>query len=148
MTRAHVHSEEFPVSPDRLFAILTQPSAIRSWWSASRAIVVPAKGGTWAAAWGEDEDDPDYVTVATLSEFEPPKRLVLSDYRYHAKSGGLPFDADFVTSFEVEATPDGARLRVTQDGFPDGPEADGFLQGCTQGWVDTFAGIRSHLAPD
>ena len=74
MTRAHVHSEEFPVSPDRLFAILTQPSAIRSWWSASRAIVVPAKGGTWAAAWGEDEDDPDYVTVATLSEFEPPKR--------------------------------------------------------------------------
>ena len=72
--------------------------------------------------------------------------MVLSDQRYVARSGPLPFEANFVTTFEVE--PDGtngARLRVTQDGFPVAPEADEFYANCEQGWHDTFAGIRKFL---
>jgi len=148
MTRTHVHRETFSVSPERLFSILITPSAIRAWWGPARAIVIPAVGGTWAAAWGADEDDPDYVTVATLVELDPPRKLAMADYRYHAKSGALPFEADFVTTFEVEPSGDGATLCVTQAGFPDDPVADDFLKGCEQGWTDTFAGIRRFLADD
>lgn len=146
MTRTHVHAEVFSVPPEELFALLLRPSAIRAWWGAARAVVTPVPGGTWAAAWGDDEDDPDYVTIATLTELDPPRKVVMADYRYHSKGGPLPFEADFVTTFEVEAAEGGAQLRVTQDGFPDGPEADGFLTGCEQGWTDTFAGIRRFLA--
>lgn len=145
-TRAHVHEETFDTTPERLFDLLLSPSAIRGWWAAARAIVIPAPGGTWAAAWGESEDDPDYVTAATIRELERPRRLVLADYRYHAKDGPLPFEADFVTELVVEPHEDGARLRVTQDGFPAGPEADAFYAGCQTGWLDTFAGIRAFLA--
>lgn len=144
-TRKHVHEETFSVSPERLFALLHTPSSIRQWWGVSRAIVLPVSGGLWTAAWGDVEDDPDYSTSATIQEFDPPRRMVLSDYRYHAKTGPLPFPANFVTEFSVSPNSEGASLRVTQDGFPMGPEADEFYAGCKQGWEDTFAGIRRYL---
>jgi uncharacterized protein YndB with AHSA1/START domain len=145
-TRKHVHEEVFPASPERLFALLHTPSAIRQWWGVARAVVLAHPGGTWAAAWGEAEDEPDYITVATIREFEPPRRMVLTDYRYRAKSGPLPFAAEFVTEFAVTPHAEGAVLRVTQDGFPAGPEADQFYAGCETGWRNTFAGIRRYLA--
>jgi len=147
-TRKQVHEEVFPVAPERLFTILHTPSAIRSWWGVARAVVLPQTGGVWAAAWGQAEDDPDYITVATIQEFEPPHLMVLGNYRYRAKSGPLPFAADFVTEFAVLPHPTGAILRVTQDGFPIGPEADEFYAGCEMGWRDTFAGIRRHLSQE
>ncbi len=144
-TRKHVHEEIFPAAPEDLFALLHTPSAIRQWWSAARAVVLPERGGTWAAAWGEEEDDPDYVTVATIREFDPPRRLVLADYRYRAREGQPPFESDFVTEFRVEPHAEGALLRVAQDGFPAGPEGDEFFAACEKGWRDTFEGIRRYL---
>jgi uncharacterized protein YndB with AHSA1/START domain len=144
-TRKHTHEEIFASSPEQLFAILHTPSAIRAWWSVARAIVMPQTGGVWAATWGESEDEPDYITTATIKVFEPPQRMVLSDYRYRAKSGPLPFEADFVTEFLVSPHPAGSVLKVTQDGFPAGAEADEFYAGCVKGWRDTFAGIRRYL---
>jgi uncharacterized protein YndB with AHSA1/START domain len=145
-TRKLVHEEAFPVSAERLFTLLVTPSAIRRWWGVARAIVLPEPGGLWAAVWGEDEDDPDYITAATIREFEPPHRMLMGEYRYRAKSGPLPFTADFVTEYVVLPHPEGASLRVTQDGFPLGPKADEFYAGCERGWRDTFAGIRSFLS--
>lgn len=144
-TRSHVHEEEFPVSPAELFAILHTPSAIREWWGAARAIVLAEVGGTWAAVWGEDEDAPDYITVAAITVFDPPHRMVLSDYRYQSKDGPLPFEADFTTAFTVEPAGDGAKLRVVQDGFPTDSAADAFYEDCRTGWANTFAGIRRFL---
>lgn len=143
-TRAHVHEEAFDVSPDHLFEMLHTPSAIREWWTAARAIVIPKEGGLWVAAWGADEDAPDYVTAARIRTFYPPHRLVMDEYQYWAKSGPLPFDAHFVTEFEVTARPNGAVLRVTQDGFPAGAEGDAFYAACDVGWRETFSGIRRY----
>ncbi|MFQ5730892.1 MAG: SRPBCC domain-containing protein [Planctomycetaceae bacterium] len=148
-TRQHVREETFPVSAERLFAILHTPSAIRGWWGAAQAVVLAETGGTWAATWGRDEDDPDSVTVAAIREFDPPRRMVLSDYRYYSKDGPLPFEVRFVTEFAVAPTADGAALRVTQEGFPASGEADDYYALCERGWRDTFAGIRRYLAsPD
>lgn len=144
-TRHHVHEEVFSASPETVFALLHTPSAIRRWWSAACAIVTAEPGGIWAATWGDSEDFPDYVTLATIAEFEEPRRMVLSDYRYWAKTGPLPFKADFVTTFEVLPHKAGSILRVTQEGFPAAVEADAFYAACQAGWRNTFAGIRSFL---
>jgi uncharacterized protein YndB with AHSA1/START domain len=145
-TRKQMREENFPTSADRLFALLHTPSAIRRWWGAARAVVLAQPGGLWTATWGESEDYPDYITAATIRDFEPPRRMVLTDYRYRAKSGPLPFTAQFVTEFSVAPHADGAVLRVIQDGFPVGHEADEFHAACEIGWRDTFAGIRRFLA--
>ena len=145
MPRKHIHEEVFDASPEELFRLLHTPSAIRAWWGAARAIVHPVQGGTWAAAWGESEDDPEYITVARMTVFDPPRRIVFSDYRYHARLGALPFEADFVTEFTVTPRASGASLRVVQDGFPDAAEADAFYADCGIGWSNTFAGIRRYV---
>lgn len=146
-TRKLVHEEVFSASVADVFSLLHTPSSIRQWWGVSRAIVLPERGGIWAAVWGDVEDDPDYVTIATIREFEPPRRMVLCNYRYRARTGPLPFPADFVTEFAVELhSDDGAILRVTQDGFPETPEASEFHAACQRGWQNTFAGIRRFLA--
>ena len=144
-TREHIHEETFPATQEEVFALLHAPSAIREWWSAARAIVLPEVGGTWAAAWGDEEDCPDYMTFATITVFDPPHRLRLSEYRYWARRGPPPFAADFETEFLVSAHRQGAKLRVTQSGFPCSAEGEEFLAACETGWRDTFAGIRRFL---
>jgi uncharacterized protein YndB with AHSA1/START domain len=143
-----VHQEVLPASVERVFALLHTPSAIRAWWSAARAVVLAREDGIWASAWGADEDDPDYITTASIRVFDPPHRLVLADQRYHARSGALPFQADIVTEFSIVSCPEGAVLRVTQDGFPCDSKADDFYAACERGWKDTFAGIRRYLTSE
>ena len=144
-TRKHVYEIELSAGPERVFTILHTPSAIRNWWGAARAVVLAQKDGVWAAAWGADEDRPDYVSIFRIRDFEPPRRLVLTDARYYAKTGPLPFSADFVTEFTVEPQPNGCVLRVVQDGFPVDPVADEFYAGCETGWRASFDGIKRFL---
>lgn len=144
-TRKHTHLIELPAGPNEVFRILITPSAIRQWWNADRAIVIASQGGIWAAAWGQKEDDPDYVTAATIKVFDPPHRLVLADSRYYAKSGQPPFDAEMTTEFVVEESPNGATLRVIQDGFPADTVADEFYAACETGWKTTFDNIKQYL---
>jgi uncharacterized protein YndB with AHSA1/START domain len=130
-------------------AILHTPSAIRAWWSASRSIVIPRKGGFWAATWGDREDDPDYVVAARITVFDPPYRLLLTNFEYAARSGPLPFQADLSTEFSVAATPTGCLLTVYQTGFPSSANADDYYAACESGWRATFEGIKHYLnAPE
>ena len=145
-TRKHIYQIEVPVSPELTFAILHTPSAICDWWKASRAIVVAAPGGVWIAAWGP-EDDPDYISAATIACFDPPRRLRLADFKYHARSGALPFStSDVTTEFIVGPSAGGSFLRVVQDGFPTDTVADEFYAGCEVGWHTTFENIRQYLS--
>ena len=136
------HSRELPAPPERVFPLLHTPSAIRDWWGAARVAVIPETGGLWVATWGAAEDAPDYITAATIQVFEPPRRLVLGDFRYRARTGPLPWDADLTTTFEVEpAGANGSVLRVEQAGFPLTAEVDPFFAACERGWRETFDGI-------
>lgn len=144
------HEADLRVPPEAAFAALVTPGAIRAWWGAARAVVVPRVGGTWAAAWGADEDAPDIVTTARIAEYRPPHRLVLSDYEVIAKTGPQPFRAAFTVTFQIAALGAGSRLTVTQDGFPFDPVADAFLAGCEAGWrasLEAFSRFVESGAP-
>ena len=144
-TRRHIHEETLEVSPERAFEILITPSAIRSWWGASRAIVLAQNNGFWAATWGEDENAPDYISAFTIKEFEPPRRILLTDGKYFAKAGQPSFELDLTTEFTIERRLSGCLLRVVQDGFPVHEIADEFYNACEIGWKNTFEGIRKYL---
>ncbi len=144
-TRKHVCQIELEAAAETVFQMLITPSAIREWWQASRAIVDAREGGIWGAAWGNEEDDPDYKGFYKIGVFEPPRRIVFTDSTYYAKTDPLPFQANFVTEFLVRPTAKGCVLQVTQDGFPVGPIADDFYKGCEIGWKNTFQNIRAYL---
>ena len=82
-TRNHQHEESFECTGKRLFDLLITPSSIRQWWGATRAIVIPEQGGIWSAAWGEQEDQPDYVTAATIQILQPNDRMLHIDMVVH-----------------------------------------------------------------
>jgi hypothetical protein len=89
-TRAHDVVIDLAASQQRVFNALVTPSAIRAWWGAARAIVVPRTGGLWAAAWGEEEDAPEYVTTAVILRVNQegfPTDPVADDF-YTACEGG------------------------------------------------------------
>lgn len=144
-TRSHVHTIELAASPEEVFALLVTPSSIREWWFASRAIVMARENGCWSAAWGDDEDHPDFMTAATIRVYDPPRSLVLADFRYYARSGPLPFHTYFTTEFAVEPRSSGSLLRVTQEGFPVDSVADEFYEGSERGWRETFESIRRYV---
>ena len=144
-TRTHRIARRFKQSPSSVFAALITPSQLRGWWSVSRAIVIPKTNGIWCATWGEDEDSPDYASSATITVFEPDRRLVLSDYKYVSPEGGLPFEANFETTFEIQAIDDGAELTVTQTGFPADSVADEYYAGCETGWRQSLDGLERFL---
>lgn len=63
--------------------------------------------------------------------------------RRHVHEESFPITPEEL--FALLHTPS-AVLRVSQDGFPIGPEADAFYAACEQGWRDTFAGIRRFVS--
>ncbi len=149
-TRKHEASISLAFPPQDVWDALVRPSAIRAWWMAARVIVVPKPGGVWAAAWGADEDTPDYISTATMTLFQPPPaapaRLRFEDYTYHTRFGAPPFAADFVTEFSIHPEDGGrSQLKVVQDGFPAGPEADAFYAACERGWAETLANLKRFL---
>ncbi len=141
-TRKHAREIALPLPPEKIFSLLITPSAIREWWNVSRAIVQQKKEGIWIAAWGENEDAPDYITTARMSVFDPPNRIVMTGYDYYSKSGPLPFSAQFETEFLITRTSTGSILRVTQDGFPADAIADEFYASCETGWETTLNSIK------
>lgn len=140
-----VHEEWFPVTPDRLFALLHTPGAIRQWWGASRAIVVPEVGGVWTAAWGAVEDDPDCLTMARVEVFEPPRLLRLVNYQSRCRDGTTSGSGGVVTEFAIRPDSGGAMLRLTQEGLSADEEREGVFATCGRNWRDTFTAIRYYL---
>jgi uncharacterized protein YndB with AHSA1/START domain len=141
--RSIVRQLELPLPTSAAFALLHTPSAIRQWWSAARVVVTPRLGGLWIAAWGSDEDAPDYVTVARILVWDPPNALRLGEFEYITREGGgLPFTAALETEFLVRGTPTGSVLQVCQTGFPEDSVADAFHAACERGWAATFEGIE------
>jgi uncharacterized protein YndB with AHSA1/START domain len=146
-TRQHTHAVELTANPEEVFKALLTPSAIRRWWGATDAIVCPQEDGVWSAVWGAG-DDPDYLVSARINIFDPPQKLSLSDYRYFARAGALPFKTDMTLTFTVESQPAGCVLRVVHEGFPDDAVADEFYAACEAGWHKTFDGIRRFFEPN
>ena len=137
--------EDFDCSPSTLFKALHTPSQIRQWWEAAQAIVIERPNGVFAATWGGTEDDPDFIGTSVLAEFDPPHRLVMTDFIYYAKEGPLGFDADFVVEFSIAAQGRGSRLTLTHKGIPDDPVADEYYKGCNTGWTQCIANLHKLL---
>ena len=128
-----------------VFDALIAPSQIKKWWYANSAVVLPEVGGFLAVAWGDKEDDPDYITISSITELERPYKLKLIYGKYFSKSGPLPFEAEMDVTYTLEHIGEKTKLIVVQDGFPISIAANEYYQGCVKGWEDTLGSIKSFL---
>jgi uncharacterized protein YndB with AHSA1/START domain len=136
--------EPFGISPERMFEVLTTPSAIRDWWGASTVVIDPRKGGSWVTAWGDGETDSEYVNSFEILEFDPPKRMLLGRGKY-ISGANWPIVTNMTTELVVERQPAGCSLRIVQELSPAEPLLDDFFDACVAGWQNSFEGIRNYL---
>ena len=143
-TRRQIIEEPFGITPERMFKILTTPSAIRSWWGATSVVIDPRKGGSWVTAAGEGESDAEYINSFKILEFEPPVRMLLGSGKYYTGTN-WPIRTNITTELIVEPQPAGCILRIVQESSPADPLLDDYFDACVAGWQNSFEGIRNYL---
>lgn len=128
-----------------LYNALLNPSAIKEWWEASTAIVVKENGGTYAVSWGNDIDDPDYVSLSIIRNLKPYEGFSLEYISYYSKMGKLPFEAKMNVDFFISSVSDSnQKLEVKQTGFPDNKIANEYYIGCKVGWETVLNNIKKY----
>ena len=124
---------------------MLSPLAIEKWWQAKTAIVVKKNNGFYAVCWGENTDDPDYVTHCFIRNYDPKRGFALEYMSYYSKFGKLPFDAKFMVYFEVKIiSEDLSLLKAKQTGLPNNPAADQYYNGCQKGCEQVLGNIKSY----
>ena len=138
-------SENFPCTPQELFDALHTPSALRSWWNADQVIIIPRKNGMFAVAWGENEDDPDYISSGIYRVYDPPYKSMIEDLRYYTKSDPIDFGSLMSITHKITPRNSEAHLQLTHTGFPEGTEADAYFEACIQGWATSLKNLRTYV---
>jgi len=131
--------------PDKVFNALLNPTAIIEWWQAKTAIVVKEDNGIYAISWGDNLDDPEYVSISNIKNFTPNSYFSLDYTYYSSKHGNLPFVTEMMVEFKINPVSESsARLEVKQTGIPDAPIADAYYEGCVTGWNQVLNNIRNY----
>mgnify|MGYP001294546412 CR=1 FL=1 len=122
---AAVHKRAFIAAPiERVWAALTVPAAIREWMFDDDIRVDLRPGGSYAFFDGE--------TTGTFTRIEPPHRL-----SYSWRQSTWPREwGDSVVHWELEPDPEGTRIHLIHDGFPNPQERDAH----DEGWDIYFLG--------
>jgi uncharacterized protein YndB with AHSA1/START domain len=97
-------------SPEVVFAVITQPQHIREWWP-DDVFLEAVPGAAGELVWG------DRVKVAPIAvvDVDPPR---LFSFRWTAPDGQTPqANNSLLVTFELEPSPTGTVLRLTESGF-------------------------------
>ena len=143
-TRRQILEEPFGVTPERMFEVLTTPSAIRDWWGAASVIMDARKDGTFLAATSDGESASEFINSFKILEFDPPSRMLLGSGKYYA-GANWPIRTDMTTEFLVEKQPAGCILQIVVELAPSDPLLDDFFDACVAGWQNSFEGIRNYI---
>jgi len=145
MSRSITEKIEIKADSSTVFEALIMPSAIQKYWGVNAAIIIPEQGGFISMTWGEDVDQPIYVTLSRIVDIESPNKLVLKYENYKGMDRPLSFIADIMVEYKVTAQEGLTRLTVQQTGIPDDSIADEYYEGCIKGWRDTLGNIKRYL---
>jgi uncharacterized protein YndB with AHSA1/START domain len=137
-------AEPFAVPAERMFDVLVTPSAVRSWFGASTAIIDAHEGGSWVTAWGDGENNSEFVTSFKILKFDSPKRILLGHGKLRTEDK-WPIATNITTDLIIEPNATGCILRIIQELAPPDPLLDDYFDACVAGWQNSFEGIRNYL---
>ena len=143
-TRRELLEEPFAVTPERMFEILTTPSAIRAWWGATSVVIDAKQGGSWVTSSGENDKDAEFVNSFEILQFDRPNRMLLGRGKFFT-GNNWPIQTNMTTELIVDRQPAGCILRIVQELSPAEPLLDDYFDACLAGWQNSFEGIRNYI---
>ena len=120
--------------PERVFAALTDPKLLPTWF-ADRATVVLRKGGSFALAWGE------YTMRGRVRRVVAPERLVVT--WVDTTEDGRRFETE--AQFDLVPKGRGTLLTITHRGFKKGKRWVALYGAIQSGWAHYLTNLRSVL---
>jgi uncharacterized protein YndB with AHSA1/START domain len=130
-----------PVSPERVWAALTQPEQLSRWFGTQAAIDLRPGGAvtfTWDGSSGPVGENSGVVEVV-----EPPRRFA---FRWQSFGADVPPTR---VEFTLQPHGDGTLLRLVESGFASLPprlRTEGHQQN-TEGWQRELAELVGYLGP-
>jgi uncharacterized protein YndB with AHSA1/START domain len=137
-TARQVYQVQIAATPEQIWEAITTPEFTARYYHGARITVTPERYhslGTDDSVWGDE----------TVSEFDPPRRLV-HGWRslYSEELGQEP--ASRVT-WEIEPREDGTcSVTVTHDQLEDSPKTAASVSG--RGWMGVLEGLKAMLESD
>jgi uncharacterized protein YndB with AHSA1/START domain len=136
-------SVDIMVSPERVFAALSDGNEIARWWGAPELYVTDRwttdfrVGGKWRAD-GTGADGKPFFVEGEFLEIDPPWRIV------QTWEPGWDQGLKTVIRYQLSAIDGGTRLVLRHEGF--GERRDS-CEGHANGWVRVLGWLTAHLSP-
>jgi uncharacterized protein YndB with AHSA1/START domain len=128
------HTYYYRVPPERVFAALTDPKLLPTWFS-ERASVVLRKGGRFSLSWGE------YTMDGRVRRVVAPNQLVVT--WVDTLDGDRRFETE--AQFDLAPKGKGTLLTVTHRGFKKGKRWVAQYGAIQSGWAHYLTNLRSVL---
>jgi uncharacterized protein YndB with AHSA1/START domain len=144
VTQGSIHAViEIKAPPARVFAALTSPEQLASWWGSDSTYrthdwkVDLRPGGAWSCRATNVGGGPVSTAEGEYRVIDPPKVL---EYTWRPSWDG---NHETVVRYELEPTATGTRVKVTHRGFGDRVES---CKSHTAGWDNVLGWLREHVA--
>ena len=122
-----VVEQTFGVPVDDVWSAITEPARMQQWFFSEMKEFEPSQG--FETQFPVECDGKTYLHLWKLTEVLPRKKIVY-DWRYEGCPGrGL-------VTWELEATPDGTKLKLTNTVVEEFPDSDPAFrrESCEEGW--------------
>lgn len=140
------YERDVPATRDRIWELFTTEAGLAS-WLCLRARVEPVVGGAYELFWNPDSSKPesDSTLGCTLLTVDRPRLLVFTWRGADAVADVMNVEGAPVTQVTVALTPGpgGTRLRLTHEGWGDGPGWERARAWFDRAWTGALEGLAA-----
>jgi uncharacterized protein YndB with AHSA1/START domain len=143
----------FDLPVNKVWGALTEPEQIKKWWGprgfTSPSSTMEARVGGKYLNCMRGPDGKEYWSTGVIKEFNPAKKLVLSD-SFSDKNGniksasdyGMPGDwpRELQITFQLEEADGATKLKLLHEGIPEEMHDD-----CVKGWNECFDKLEENV---
>ncbi|MFQ5694536.1 MAG: SRPBCC domain-containing protein [Terriglobia bacterium] len=136
-------SAQAAVPAERALRAFVDLEQLKQWWGARDGLVEARRGGTWSLAWGGEGAGYRFVVCGVFKSLKPGQYARVEPLTYfNAQKGVFGGMRLRVSVREKEGC---TRVRVTQEGFGEGPAWDWYYQAMRDGWKEALANLKRFL---
>lgn len=136
-------SVQIEASAERVLQAFLDPEQLKQWWGATRGLVEPRRGGTWALAWGNSAQGYQFVLSGVIRFLHPARRLRIEHLVYF--NAERPILGPIRLSVLLREKDGLTRLTVRQEAFGEGPDWEWYYEVVGQGWKDALGNLKRFL---
>lgn len=130
--------------PEEVTTAFTDVHCMRQWWGVKTGLVDAREGGVWSCTWDLPVEGYGFVILSgRIRSLTEGAHLHIEDLLYFNREH--PILGPMRILMDIEATEDGSRVKVRQDGYGKDPDWDWYYDLAVENWPKALAMLKEHL---